>query len=103
MMRDFLIKERKGSEIVQLHCHSEHSLRDGMIRVPQLVDKVGSLGMTAIALTEHGHLTSAFSFYKACKEEGIKPIIGCEAYVVWDINNKQRVRKEATFHSPCKE
>ena len=83
--------------MVSLHVHSQFSLRDGMIKIPQLLDKAKSLNMTAIALTEHGHLCSAFALYKACKEKDIKPIIGCEAYVVWDINNKQRSEKKQHF------
>ena len=76
--------------MVNLHCHSEFSLRDGLIRIPELVDKAKSIGQTAIALTEHGHVASSFDFYMACVENNIKPIVGCEAYHVWDISVKEK-------------
>jgi DNA polymerase-3 subunit alpha len=64
-----------------LHLHSEFSLLDGMCRIPQLIGRTKEFGMTALAVTDHGNLHGAIQFYKAAKEAGIKPIIGCEAYV----------------------
>ena len=64
-----------------LHVHTEYSLLDGMCRIPQLMARVKELGMDAVALTDHGVLHGAIQFYKAAKDAGIKPIIGCEAYV----------------------
>lgn len=66
---------------VHLHVHSEYSLLDGACRIPKLVERVQSLGQTAVALTDHGVMYGVIDFYKACKEKGIKPIIGCEVYV----------------------
>ncbi len=63
-----------------LHVHSEYSLLDGMSRIKELPKRAKELGQTAIALTDHGVMYGAVDFYKACKEEGIKPIIGCEVY-----------------------
>ncbi|MFZ4572898.1 MAG: DNA polymerase III subunit alpha [Phycisphaerales bacterium] len=64
-----------------LHLHTEYSLLDGGNQVDKLVARVKELGMTACAITDHGNLFGAASFYLACKDKGIKPILGCEAYV----------------------
>lgn len=66
---------------VHLHLHTEYSLLDGAVRLPQLVKKVADLDMPAVAITDHGALYGALDFYNACKGQGIKPIIGCELYV----------------------
>ena len=66
---------------VHLHVHSEYSLLDGAIRMEHLVKKAASLGMPALALTDHGSLFGAVEFYQSAEEAGIKPIIGCEIYV----------------------
>jgi len=66
---------------VHLHVHSEYSLLDGACRIHPLVSRAKELGQTALAITDHGVMYGAVSFFKACKEEGIKPIIGCEVYV----------------------
>src|SRR3989338_8590200 len=68
-------------KFVHLHSHSEYSLLDGLSKIPKLVAKVKELGMDAIAITDHGVLYGALEFYKACKEAGIKPIIGVEMYI----------------------
>ena len=64
-----------------LHTHTEFSLLDGACRIEQLVCRAKSLGMQSLAITDHGNMYGAVDFYKACKKEGIKPIIGCEVYV----------------------
>lgn len=69
------------SEFVHLHNHTDYSLLDGAQRVPTLIDTVSDLNMDAVAVTEHGNMFSAVAFYKAAKAAGVKPIIGCEAYV----------------------
>lgn len=69
------------SKFVHLHIHSEFSLLDGANRIKDLPVRAKELGMDAIALTDHGVMYGAIDFYKACKKEGIKPIIGCEMYV----------------------
>ena len=63
-----------------LHVHSEYSLLDGMCRIKELPKRAKELGQTAIALTDHGVMYGAVDFFKACREEGIKAIIGCEVY-----------------------
>ena len=66
---------------VHLHVHSEYSLLDGACRIPQLVKKAKEMGQPAVAITDHGAMYGAVDFYKAAKEAGVKPIIGCEVYV----------------------
>ncbi len=66
---------------VHLHCHTHYSLLDGYNRIPALVKQTKSLGMNACAITDHGNLYGAIEFYLACREGGINPIIGYEAYV----------------------
>ncbi len=66
---------------VHLHLHTEFSLLDGACRIRQLAKRVKELGQTAVAVTDHGVMYGAVDFYRACKAEGIKPIIGCEVYV----------------------
>ena len=68
-------------DFVHLHVHSEYSLLDGANRIKDLPKVAKEMGMDAIAITDHGVMYGAIEFYKACKEEGIKPIIGCEVYV----------------------
>ncbi len=70
-----------SAEFVHLHLHSEYSLLDGGNRVDRLVARVKELGMTAVAVTDHGNLFGAVAFYQAAKAAGIKPILGVEAYV----------------------
>ena len=64
-----------------LHVHTEFSLLDGACRIKDLVRRVKELGQTSVAITDHGVMYGCVDFYKACKAEGIKPIIGCEVYV----------------------
>lgn len=69
------------SKFVHLHIHSEFSLLDGANRIKDLPVRAKELGMDAIAITDHGAMYGTIDFYKACKKEGVKPIIGCEVYV----------------------
>ncbi|MEG1682840.1 MAG: DNA polymerase III subunit alpha [Oscillospiraceae bacterium] len=64
-----------------LHVHTEFSLLDGACRIAQLPKRVRELGQTAVAITDHGVMYGAIDFYRACRAEGVKPIIGCEVYV----------------------
>src|SRR5438270_7980380 len=68
-------------QFVHLHNHTEFSLLDGASRIKALVARAAELEMPALALTDHGVMYGAIHFYKACKQAGIKPIIGCEVYV----------------------
>src|SRR5215510_7837983 len=66
---------------VHLHCHTHYSLLDGASRVPELMQRVKSLGMNSVAITDHGNLYGAVEFYRECKAAGLNPILGYEAYV----------------------
>ena len=70
-----------SSEFIHLHVHTQYSLLDGACRIEGLVNKAAENNMAALAMTDHGNLFGAIHFYKAAKKAGIKPIIGCEAYV----------------------
>ena len=69
------------SKFVHLHIHSEFSLLDGANRIKDIPKRAKELGMDSIAITDHGVMYGVIDFYNACKEEGVKPIIGCEVYV----------------------
>ena len=69
------------SGFVHLHLHSEYSLLDGACRIADIPKRAKECGHSAVALTDHGVMYGAVPFFKACKAEGIKPIIGCEVYV----------------------
>ncbi|MBI2007615.1 DNA polymerase III subunit alpha [Candidatus Saccharibacteria bacterium] len=71
----------KPSDFVHLHNHTQYSLLDGLTKVPALMERVAELGMEAIAMTDHGLMSGAIEFYKSAQENGVKPIIGMEAYV----------------------
>ncbi len=68
-------------DFAHLHVHTEFSLLDGFARIKELVKHVKARGMTSVAITDHGSMYGVIDFYRAAKEEGIKPIIGCEVYV----------------------
>ncbi|MEK7281673.1 MAG: PHP domain-containing protein, partial [Chloroflexota bacterium] len=64
-----------------LHVHTEYSLLDWFSHIPLLVQRARELGMDSLAITDHGALYGVIDFYLACKEAGIKPILGCEVYL----------------------
>lgn len=66
---------------IHLHLHTEYSLLDGACVIKRLVSHVKSMGQTAVAITDHGSMYGVIEFYKECRKQGIKPIIGCEVYV----------------------
>jgi DNA polymerase-3 subunit alpha len=69
------------SSFVHLHVHTHYSMLDGACRIPDLVKRTKALGMDSIAITDHGCMFGVIEFFNECKKEGIKPIIGMEAYV----------------------
>ncbi|MGB9598536.1 MAG: DNA polymerase III subunit alpha, partial [Minisyncoccales bacterium] len=71
-------------DFCHLHCHSEYSLLDGMIRIDQLIQKAKEYEMKACSLTDHGNIYGAVEFFKKAKAENIKPIIGCEVYLAFE-------------------
>lgn len=70
-----------NSSFVHLHNHSEYSMLDGAAKTAAMAAEAARLGQPALGITDHGYLFGAYEFYKSCKAEGIKPIIGLEAYV----------------------
>jgi len=66
---------------IHLHLHSEYSLLDASLKIEPLIDKARAFNMPAVALTDHGNILGAVTFYKIAKKHGIQPIVGCELYV----------------------
>jgi DNA polymerase-3 subunit alpha len=81
-----------------LHVHTEYSLLDGLCQIPPMVQQAKKLGMQALAMTDHGGLYDAVEFYQACKEAGIKPIIGCELYVAKDSRHSKAAGDKQPYH-----
>jgi len=75
---------------VHLHTHSEYSLLDGANRLPELVSHVKSLGMDSLAVTDHGNMHAAWHFYEEAKAQGIRPILGFEAYLSFGPRGEQQ-------------
>src|SRR4051794_29075635 len=73
-----------------LHTHSEYSLLDGANRIPDLVAHVKKLGMDSLAVTDHGNLHAAWTFYEQAKAQGIRPILGFEAYMAFGSRREQQ-------------
>ena len=91
--------ELAPSDYVHLHNHTHHSLLDGLTKVGELVARVKETGMHAVAMTDHGTLSGTIEFYKACKAEGIKPIIGIETYVAArTIHDRDPSKDKARYH-----
>ena len=82
-------------DFVHLHLHTEYSLLDGACRIPSLVKRAKELGMHSLAVTDHGVMYGIVDFYKACKKEGIKPILGCEVYTAPRSHTDKDPRKDA--------
>lgn len=84
------------SQFVHLHVHTQYSLLDGAVRISELMSKVKDLGMSAVAMTDHGNMFGAVDFQKAAKKKGIKPIIGCEMYIT--LEPYQESRDPKSYH-----
>ncbi|MEN8253701.1 MAG: PHP domain-containing protein [Patescibacteria group bacterium] len=83
------------SDFVHLHVHSEFSLLDGLCKIPNLVNKAKKHGQKALALTDHGTMYGAMHFYNECHKQGIKPIIGLEAYMAKKSRKNKQTRPGA--------
>lgn len=79
-----MVQKAKKVVACDLHCHSTFSLLDGMGQPKDVVARAKELGWTHASMTEHGWMGGVPAFYKACRDNGIKPIIGCELYVTPD-------------------
>jgi DNA polymerase-3 subunit alpha len=71
----------KNSDFVHLHLHTEYSLLDGANRIDKLINKISELGMSSVAITDHGNMFGVIQFYQKAQKAGIKPLIGCEVYI----------------------
>jgi DNA polymerase III subunit alpha len=84
---------------VHLHLHTEYSLLDGAVRMRELMRKAAEFDMPAVAMTDHGNLFGAIEFYQEAERAGIKPIIGCEAYIApRSHKEKASSMREAAYH-----
>ena len=89
-------------KFIHLHTHTEYSLLDGACRIPDLVARAKELGMSALAVTDHGNMYAAVEFYLKAKEEGLKPIIGCEMYVAPRTRfDKETKEDRSPYHLTC--
>jgi len=84
---------------VHLHLHTEYSLLDGSIRMKELMKKAAQFKMPAVAITDHGNLFGAIEFYQEAQRAGVKPIIGCEAYVApGSHKDRPGSRRHSAYH-----
>src|SRR5438128_785948 len=84
---------------VHLHLHTEYSLLDGAIRMKELMKKAAEFKMPAVAITDHGNLFGAIEFYQEATRAGVKPIIGCEAYIApGSHKDRSGSRRDAAYH-----
>ncbi len=79
-----------SADFAHLHVHTEYSLLDGFSRTKKLVQQARALGMSHLAITDHGAMYGAIEFYKACKAAGINPVIGIEAYLTEDMHDHSK-------------
>ncbi|HLZ56684.1 MAG TPA: DNA polymerase III subunit alpha [Ktedonosporobacter sp.] len=87
-----------GADFAHLHVHTEYSLLDGFSRIKKLVKQAKELGMQHLAITDHGAMYGAIEFYKACKAEGVNPIIGIEAYLTEDMKDHSKRYSDDYHH-----
>ncbi len=83
---------------VHLHCHSEYSILDGACRIKELVKRAAELEMPAVTVTDHGSMAGTIELYKAAQKTGVKPIVGCEVYVVEDRFQREQGRERSWAH-----
>ncbi len=88
------------ANFVHLHVHTQYSLLDGAIRLPDLFDKCNEYGMDTVTITDHGAMYGALEFYVKAKAKGLKPIIGCEFYIAPDSRFTKNAKSagRAAFH-----
>lgn len=84
---------------IHLHVHTEYSLLDGSCKIPKLIARAKELGMEHLAITDHGNMYGVIDFYRAAKEAGINPVIGCEVYVALESRfDTQSVKGTERYH-----
>jgi DNA polymerase-3 subunit alpha len=89
---------RMELSFVHLHNHSEFSILDGALKTSLLVEAAYKNDMPAVALTDHGNIFGAVSFFKQAKKKGIKPILGCEAYIAPKSRFDKKPGRERPVH-----
>ena len=82
-----------GDSFTHLHVHTEFSMLDGAARLDELVAKAVADGQPAIGITDHGNMYGVLDFYKECRSQGVKPIIGTEAYMAYDSRHERPARR----------
>jgi DNA polymerase-3 subunit alpha len=89
-----------ADSFVHLHLHTEYSLLDGAIRIPDLMKKSVEYGMPAVAISDHGNMYGVIEFYQAAQRAGIKPIVGCEVYMAPGKRTDKSANsaRDASFH-----
>ena len=85
-------------EFVHLHVHTQYSLLDGAIKIPDLMKRVSEMGMTAVAMTDHGNMYGAVDFQKAAQKHDLKSIIGCEMYVTKEPYDAEEKADPKSYH-----
>ncbi|MDD5027128.1 MAG: PHP domain-containing protein, partial [Candidatus Omnitrophica bacterium] len=88
------------SDFVHLHLHTQFSLLDGACRIPEILNLAKQYKMDSLAITDHGNMFGAIDFYLEAQKAGIKPIIGCEAYIAPGsrLDKESRGIDEAAYH-----
>ncbi|MBN1691696.1 MAG: DNA polymerase III subunit alpha [Dehalococcoidia bacterium] len=84
---------------IHLHVHTEYSLLDGCCRIIPLVHRAKDLGMRSLAITDHGNMYGVIDFYRAARECGIKPIIGCEVYISPGDYRSREAADKTSYHA----
>ena len=82
-----------GDSFTHLHVHTEFSMLDGAARLDELVAKAVEDGQPALGITDHGNMYGVLDFYKECRKQGVKPIIGTEAYMAYDSRHERPARR----------
>ena len=85
-------------EFVHLHLHTEYSLLDGACRISEIPERIKECSQDTVAITDHGNMYGVIEFYKTCKKNGIKPIIGCEVYVSTSSRFEKRANVDSYYH-----
>lgn len=85
-------------KLAHLHLHSSFSLLDGLSSIKDIVAKIKEFGQDAVALTDHGSVAGLVEFYKECKKNNIKPILGCEQYLVEDVQKAKENKQRYAYH-----
>ena len=82
-----------GDSFTHLHVHTEFSMLDGAARLDELVAKAVQDGQPGLGITDHGNMYGVLEFFKECRKQGVKPIIGTEAYMAYDSRHERPARR----------